>query len=232
MDRESYKLEARWGPRRESIGWCATRCARMLEGLATIDPIFAHWYKQGMSRAKANKPFCSMPPDIQEFRQIFARAPDFALSAWNGIDGPRGVSFGCWVGHGRNYPIFPNHVDISLPRSTPESVDLLTVAVLKPAILAVIAAWDPDWATVQAASYLERLGELGRGRYPRFRSGWMSYVSPRHAPRVSPPATVIVEHTLGGGLLMLATEERFTTANDDHVAVADAIQECLGPLQL
>jgi hypothetical protein len=203
----------------------------MLEGLAAIDPIFTHWYNQGETREEANTPFCAMPPNVQQLRNLLAEAPEFALADWNGIDGARGSSFAFWVGDGRNSPIFPNTVDMSLPRDTPESADLLTVAVLKPTLLAVVAAWDPDWATVAVPSYLKPLYDLPAGHFPAFRSGWMTYLSPRHALRVSPPPAAIVEHTPGGGLLLLATEARFTTANADHVAVADAIQACLAPLQ-
>jgi hypothetical protein len=201
----------------------------MLEGLAKVDAAFARWYRMGMTRAEANEPFCSMPPDVAELRSLFEAEEDLTLSAWNGIDGPRGRNFTCQAGSDRSFPFFSNGVEMPFHHLEPENADLLTVAVLKPVLLGVIAAWDPDWASVYSWNYLERF-PAGQN-LPPFRSGWMTYVSPRHALRVTPPPSAIVEHTPGGGLLMLATEEPFTVENPDHLAAADAIQAWLAPLQ-
>jgi hypothetical protein len=59
----------------------------------------------------------------------------------------------------------------------------------------------------------------------------MTYLAPQYASRITPPPTAIVEPFPGGGLLLLATEERFSMDNPAHLAVADAIQAALDPLQ-
>ena len=51
------------------------------------------------------------------------------------------------------------------------------------------------------------------------------------AKRISPPASTIVEKTSDDGILLLVTEEAFTSDNPKHVAVADEIQDTLEPLQ-
>jgi hypothetical protein len=231
MDAESYGLDAHWGPRRETAAACAVRLARMLEGLASIDPIYARWYRPAMTRAEATEPFCSMPPVVEELRKVFEAEEDSSIAAWNGIDEPRGLKFMCRAGSDAGFPVFPNWIEIPARRRQPENADLLTVAVLKPMLLSLVAAWDPDWASVYSRSYTRRLFDPTGRHLPPFRSGWMTYLPLRLALRVSPPPSAIVERTPGGGLLMLATEEPFTVENPDHVAVADAIQACLAPLQ-
>jgi len=59
---------------------------------------------------------------------------------------------------------------------------------------------------------------------------WMSYLSARFAPLVVPPRSAIVEHPQGGGLLMIATEERFDVANPAHLGVAREIEAALAPV--
>ncbi|MBV9827270.1 MAG: immunity 52 family protein [Alphaproteobacteria bacterium] len=50
------------------------------------------------------------------------------------------------------------------------------------------------------------------------------------ASRITPPAAV-VDPVPGSGLLLLATEERFSMDNPAHLAVADAIQDALYAIQ-
>ncbi len=71
MNPDSYHLKAYWGDRPETDGECGARCAQMMTRLAAIDPVFGQWCKQAMSRAAANKPFCSMPPQVAELARKF-----------------------------------------------------------------------------------------------------------------------------------------------------------------
>lgn len=48
---------------------------------------------------------------------------------------------------------------------------------------------------------------------------------------MTPPAGAIVERVAGGGMLLLATLERFSMDNPAHLAAADAIQAALAPIQ-
>jgi hypothetical protein len=105
----------------------------------------------------------------------------------------------------------------------------MTITALKPALLSIVAAWEPDRGNVVCWSYWQRL--FGDRHYPPFRSGWMTYLAPQYASRITPPPEAIAERVAGGGLLLLATEERFSMDNPEHLAVADAIQVALAPIQ-
>jgi hypothetical protein len=125
----------------------------------------------------------------------------------------------------------------------PANADLLNTAVLKPALLAFAAAWDPDWATVSPFGYFERWrrtepwndeqrkANRTDGYIPTIRGGWMTYLCPDCARRIVRPAGVEVEPVVGGGAFLLATRETFTPGDPAHDAAADAIQDALLPLQ-
>jgi hypothetical protein len=242
MSLESYKLYAGWRPRRESTRSCATRLAHMLDDLAKAHPAFARWSKQANTRAAAGKPAWTMPSNIDELTEVFEKGrqykdvpPDpwpelgYSVSAWNGNDPPYGSSFGVWAGGFADSMPFPNSVDLELDPASPDNADLMDAAVLKLALLTVITAWEPDYASAVCWSYWQRL--FGGRHYPLFRSGWMTYLAPQYASRITPPPAAIVERVPGGGLLLLATKERFSMDNPAHLAVADAVQAALEPLQ-
>jgi hypothetical protein len=214
----------------------------MLDGLAEAHSTFAQWNKQANSRAAANKSAWGMPPDIDELTKVFekgrqfkdvSRAPwpemGYSVSAWNGRDRPYGASLTLRPGTYADFSCFPNTIDLRLNRAGPDNEDLISVAVLKPALLSVATAWEPDYAVVVCWDYWER--SFGDGGYPKLRSGWMTYLAPQYASCIVPPPAAIVEQVSGGGLLLLATEERFNMDNPAHLAVADAIQAALEPLQ-
>jgi hypothetical protein len=239
---EVYKLSVHWGPRAESTTVCAQRLARMLVGLAGAHPAFVRWNKKAQTRAAANEPAWTMPPDIDELTQVFEKGrryrdiprdpwPEmgYAVSAWNGVDRPHGASLSLWPGGFTLSRPFPNSVDLELNRAGPENADLTDIGVLKPAMLSMIWAWEPDRGNVVCWDYWERL--FGDGPYPPFRSGWMTYLAPQYASRITPPPAATVERVAGGGLLLLATLERFSMDNPKHLAVADAIQAALEPIQ-
>ncbi len=111
----------------------------------------------------------------------------------------------------------------------PGNADLISVTALKPAMLRLVAAWEPDCGNLVCRDYWRRL--FGDQHYPMFRSGWMTYLAPQYASRVTPPPSAIVETVAGGGMLVLATEERFSMDNPGHLDAADAIQAALAPIQ-
>lgn len=242
MTGEVNHIEAYWGPRAESSHGCAVRLARMIDGLAKAHPAFALWKKKAHSRAAANKPAWSMPPDIDELMAVFEKGRQYkdiprvpwpemgySVSAWNGRDSPYGASLTTRPGgYGAARP-FPNTVDLKVNRARPDNTDLICAAVLKPALLSVATAWEPDYAVVVPSTYWpQAFGDRG---YPDLRSGWMTYLARTYANRIVPPPVAIVERAANGGMVLLATKEQFDMDNATHLAAAAAIQAALKPLQ-
>jgi hypothetical protein len=104
-------------------------------------------------------------------------------------------------------------------------------------------AWESDWGAVRPrgfGAHWRRNEPWGSestrrkpidGYPPPVSSGWMSYLCPDFARRISPPAGIVAERAPQGGLLMVVTESTFDGNNPAHVAAADAIQASLAPLQ-
>ena len=242
MTGEVNYIKAYWRPRAESTHDCAMRLARMLGGLAMAHPAFARWNEQADTRVAANKPAWVMPPDIEELTAVFEKGRQYkdeprvpwpemgySVSAWNGRDPPHGVSLILHSGTYADWIPFPNTIDLSLSRVGGDNTDLISVAVLKPALLNVAMAWEPDYAVVVPWTYWPRSFE--GSDYPNLRSGWMIYLAPQYAERMVPPPVAIVEPAVRGGMLLLATEQQFDMENPAHLAAADAIQIALEPLQ-
>jgi hypothetical protein len=242
MTGEVNHVEAYWAPRAESTHDCAVRLARMLEGLTKAHSAFALWNKKANSRAAANKPAWAMPPNIEELTKVFERGRQYKdlprvpwpeigyrVVAWNGRDPPYGASLSVWPGSYGTSRSLPNRVDLSLKRAGSDNTDLINAAVLKPALLSVATAWEPDYAVVVPWTYWPQV--FGDSGYPKLRSGWMTYLAPRYATRLVPPPAAIVESVPNGGTLLVATEERFDMENPAHLAAAGAVQTALGPLQ-
>jgi hypothetical protein len=242
MSGEVNHVKAYGQPRVESARDCAVRLGRMLEGLAKAHPAFSRWNKQAYSRAAANKPAWAMPPDIGELTQVFERGRvhkdvprvpwpgmGFHVSAWNGRDPPHSAVLRINAGADADLRSVPNTVDLRLKRAGPDNADLINATTLRPVLLSVATAWEPDYAVVVPWTYWPQA--FGDDGYPDLRSGWMTYLAPRYAGCIIPPPAAIVELLPNGGMLLLATEERFDMENPAHLAVAAAVQAALDPLQ-
>jgi hypothetical protein len=246
MNPASYRIRTDWAARAETTRACAIRMARMLTNLAALHSAFARWYEQAWTLEEAFVPLCKMPPQINELTEVFDKGRHFtdvsnelmadlgySVGAWNGVDGPDGVSMSLGVGSYTEQRPFPNEVGITvhgLGALEPGSPDLINAKCLKAVLLTMIDAWEPSWANIADWDYGHKALSTTRILQP-FRSGWMTYLSSPYARKVTPPLSAITESVDGGGILMLATNEVFTPDNPQHVAVADAIQACLEPLQ-
>ncbi|MGH7059515.1 MAG: Imm52 family immunity protein [Stellaceae bacterium] len=242
MTSQVFWVEGYWQSRPESARACAARLAVMLDGLAKAHPAFARWYRKARTRAAANKSAWGMPPDIDELTAVFEKGRQYkdvprvpwpeigyAVLAWNGCERPYAASLTIRSGGYRNSTPFPNTAALRLNLSVTGNADLISRTVLEAVLLSLAEAWEPDYGVVVCGDYWRRL--FGERHYPMFRSGWMTYLAARYASRVTPPPEATAERVPGGGLLLLATEERFRMDNPAHLAAADAIQAALTPIQ-
>lgn len=239
----TYQLSAFWGPRSENAAACATRLARMLTDLTTIHPAFTLWNRGGRSRATSNRPFCAMPPNLEELTGIFEKGlahrdvprdpwPEmgYSIGAWNGRDDACGVSLRVHAGAYYNHPE-PNSVGMQVPPTQPGNEDFINAKVLARVLVAIATAWDASWGVIESWDYKGR-NTNANGQFLRPWGGWITYLSAPYANRIAtPPPTAAVEPVAGGGLVIVATPEPFTVANPAHVAALDAIQQALAPIQ-
>ena len=110
----------------------------------------------------------------------------------------------------------------------PTDASIVTYDLFRSAMLAIIEAWEVTWCAAYPTNIMDFWPPVGSGHH--FRLAWMTYVSPRFAPLIRPPRGIEAQTVAGGGLLMVATRERFDVANTDHMAAARAINTAMAPL--
>ena len=122
-----------------------------------------------------------------------------------------------------------NTVDIHTKRLNAANAAFITTPIFTSALLAIARAWDATWCAAYPWDIIPLWPKSGPGQ-PHFRMAWITYLSPRFAPMVTPPRSAIVDRTAEGGLVMTATEDRFDVANPAHLAVARDIDAAIAPI--
>lgn len=101
---------------------------------------------------------------------------------------------------------------------------IVSYPVFKAVLLSIVSAWDVR----HAQAYSDDLSKLWNQPSKRFLDlAWMTYLEPALARKVAPPRDVLVERMDDGGLLMIAAEETFDTANPGHMAAARSIMDAV-----
>lgn len=215
----------------------------MLGRLAALHPVFGRWRRKAKTKAAAQKPFCSMPPDAAELRDIIAKTGErhitgrplpelgYRFYAWNELDDDHGLFFRAKVGEQREGVGDFNNIFFQLGQQKPANGDLLNYSVLKEVLVAVGQSWNADWGTIEPWA-CDLIPRDAKGDLLRPWGGWLTYLSPAFASKVAPPGAAVVERFSDGGLIMGVTKDPFDQNNPTQVAVYNAIQASLRPLQI
>jgi hypothetical protein len=173
---------AYWGPRTESADECANRLARCLDLLGEAHPALSTWFRKGKSKSAASgEPMTTSPEALTELiaggrnrTDVSGRVINelgFRLSAWNKNSIP--VSFSTTCGASPATASVMNVFLLELPDPAGDGAPLYEPKVARAVLEAIVAAWDPQWATF--ASYSMRNAQPHRNGRPV--AGWMTYVS-------------------------------------------------------
>lgn len=229
-----YSIIAYWGPRPESPEACVPRFLRMLEALSGIDPVFGNWHAVRWT----GTPLKSMSREdlIKFIADGVSRADDGDPTPQNGYQfgganglrrNPRLVDLSIEAGMSIPANFFINTASLLTEPLDDENASFINVEVFRKATLAIATAWDATWC---GASHWG-MGDLKpKRKRPWFGLEWITYLSSRFAPMVTPPRSAIVERLPDGALLMTATEERFDATNPAHLAIARDIEAALAPI--
>jgi hypothetical protein len=255
--KNGFIITAYWGPRPEAPGQIAARCQVLLDRLAAISPKFSSWTFIGRNRPPQSNPQGTSGGRYRRGSYTVAAdhlsRADLAQLVEAGIDrddegvpipefgysfsafarsrtDPDGLSLrvhaGCWT----RLKFLTNTVHIETRPLCEENEAWLTLPLLKAAMLAVCDAWDVTWAAIYPADLVELWTPAYTKSRPTFDLAWVTYLSPWFAPMVTPPCSTIVEHTSQGGIVMMATQERFDVTNAAHLAAAREIKAAIGPI--
>lgn len=232
-----YGISSYWGPRRESPVALAARYVALLDALSAIDPVFGNWFFFGRKKGTRLAPL-SRAEIIELIAKSVTRddygkptpAGGYIFGAGNGLmKEPRHVTSMLSVGSTFPGPYYINCITLETASLNAENAAFINSHVMKQAILAIASTWEVTWCAAYPSDLLDHWREPER-KQMHFKLAWITFVSSRFAPMIAPPASAISERLPDGGLLMLATEERFSTSNPAHLAVARDIEASLAPL--
>ena len=229
-----FNIQSYWGPRGETPEAIANRYIRMVEALARIDPVFTPWWYGDIDGKTI--PFdqarIRLPALIAENTgEEWGPRDGYSFFGGNALDfNPRCLSLGGRAGNSLCPIGFVNSVDLETVPRHDGVVDasIVTYDLFRSAMLAIIGAWDVTWCAAYPANLRDFWPPVGSGHH--FKLAWMTYVSPRFASQIRPPRGVESQTVAGGGVLMVATRERFDVTNTGHMAAARAIDTAMAPL--
>jgi hypothetical protein len=216
-----------WGPRREAIAACAERLTHCLSDLGKLDSAFSSWRcvkeSRGIPYSQLNSSIVSrwlaegvnrtdigheLIPELGFSLLLVANEEETAL--------PLSIACGMWS------PRLSNCCSLDLPCSGNTASRLLNVSTLMQVAKAIIASWEPEGGVITSHECSRLVGA------PRYESeaGWITYVSDKCAARAAIPEKATVEPVVGGKLV-IATLDRFSTANPKHMAIVRQLSRSL-----
>lgn len=203
---DPFYLGAYWGPRREDPEQCADRLSRCLVGLASDSELLDAWFPKANRRSKATGAPVSV--DSSALAALFRSGQNrrdadgspiaelgLSVALWNG-DFKRAV--GLSVKCGAWSPVVPNSFVLSLPAADDGGSELYQPETARTMMRAVIASWEPEWATWTSHA----LREVQQPEPGAPVLGWATYLSSgRAVAEVGLPQGVEVE-PIGAGVLL------------------------------
>jgi len=245
MSKMQFDIFSSWDPRPETPKELGRRMLKNLDALRGLGPHFQDWWFMDHSRPalemnRENFHEYLLPLDetmrgrMTEMVELGVRRGDYGEPRPNGgytITASNSVGnspyYACLNAHGGGI-VDPRagYRMAEFRASTLSDSDpgIVSYPLFRTVLLSIIAAWDVR----HAQAYSEALTTLWHEPSKLFLDlAWMTYLSPDLAEGVTPPGDVLVETTAEGGLLMIAAEEIFDTANPKHMAAARGILEAL-----
>jgi len=228
---------ATWAVRPESPEQLARRVVRTLDALSAASRLLRGWlvserYPYEIAyEDQHTMPFAVARGKMKEIVEACAWGAREALgynlgAAVSDITSSRFMEFSANAGgHDEHGPGF-RCARLWTNRFTEADPELVTVPLFKAALFALVEAWEPEFAIAKSFS-LDRYS--GKKSAP-FAPAWMTYLSAPLARQIVLPADVRIERDDAGGILMIATEEKFDVENSAHMAAAERICAAVGAI--
>jgi hypothetical protein len=233
----SYCIRSDLPSNPESPASLGAKFARTLDALSSIDlTIFPNWEVMDFL-ARNSLPLAAARPRIAAIVDNNISRDDFGQP-----EPYRGYSVGAYTGHG----LGPRRMSLRIrsggrnagetdlqagePDMFPDPA-IVTSPVFKAVLLAINAIWPPAWA----CAYAFRMGYdkvpliPGAALFPysRFHIPWLAYLSAPLAAGIELPPEIETERTPGGGLLIIATDERLEPTNPEHLRRARILADTM-----
>jgi hypothetical protein len=208
-----------------------------LDALSDIEPIFANW--QVMKYGPGDSfPLPTVRPRIAVIIENNVHRDDlreplpdegYTLGAYTETTDARRTMF-LRINAGGKKQRGDTSLQLGSFRS-PSDPAVVTYPLYKAALLAINASWPPPWACAYAFEgyYYEEALSPGAPPFPysKFHIPWIAYLSTPLAKGLELPAEILTERTAGGGVLMIAAEERLDPSNGEHLRRARILAETM-----
>jgi hypothetical protein len=229
MVTEAHFVRFFWGPRREEAGQVAKRLRRYLKGLLELDPVFDQWYPMGKN---PDKP---VPLDLGTLEALCRKGisreevPPFKPIDDLGFSVSL-LTGGSWMLHlgvhgGVVTPYVQNSVIMDLPRTGVVGKRICRAEPLIALCRLVVQCWDPEVGQIWSTALAEALEIPEDG----IDVGWLTYVAKRRMRLPELDRAIEVIPLARAGHLVLATRQRFSAENANHLARAARIAAALNP---
>jgi hypothetical protein len=230
-------IQAEWGLREEPSEICAARLVRMLQAFEPLHSCFPLLMWTGGRM----RPLYPLPTRFEEFARLFSPVRIYDEAQKRRLsDGFSFTADAHWgdrrfiqhhIRAGRHIDCDeqvarPNSVIISTVIRDPDGEDREMVRAQWPALLTVIAAWEPERAG--AFSHELSAATHNPARPSFFNGAWAGYVDAKRAQRITAPPEAVAGRSADGGLMLLVTEGILNGADPKHRQVLGDIHAALG----
>jgi hypothetical protein len=221
----NYEIIAAW-TRSETPEEIAPKFLRTLDELESIDPRLRDWVT---SDELVGGPMYPIPRDgivawiTSQMRENGMGELDpkagyalMAVSEHGAASGLPVCIMPCPGGLWRSTALF----EIGMSEWPPKPGDI-TYSLYKAVLLTIVSIWMPPWANARCSIWGKPYPKSPPGvppfPYSGYQMPWISYLNADRAAKVDVSPEVATERTPDGGLLMVATEERFDPTNPNHM---------------
>jgi hypothetical protein len=244
MSANQFTIFSSWNRRPETPEQLGQRMLMNLDALSGLNPYFRNWQLHDLERDPMEMtdenqreylfPLEEMRGHMTEMAERGVRRDD------DGEPDPAG-GYCIVASNDEEYPsrdvsLFVNGGGVVDPRAAPSSASfetsddspadpsIVTYPVFKAALMSLVSAWDVQCAQAYSAELREFWNQPSRHFLDL---AWMTYLSPELSEGFTPPGDVLTEHVGDGGILMIAAQDTFDTANTRHMAAARSILNAL-----
>jgi len=217
-----------WGPRQEDANECADRLSRFFGELRAITPVFAMWTRVGGRSEPARRSPIEKPILSEWFARSVLRTdigshpmPEggFTLSFLTRYEPERDISL--TVSCGVYSKWVPNVCSMRFPNAGKAARETLQLPVLVKIAKAAVTCWQPDRGVISSHEAREKLSSpIGAPV-----GGWITYLPAKYARLAVPPGGA--SESVRDGRLIIATPDRFSSANPTHMRFARELTRML-----
>ena len=228
-----FKVAGYWKARQESLDACATRLQQFLITLSECDPVFAKWYKKGMSKRKAQQTQIDLgiKDELVDLLESGRHRCDSDKSVidelgshigmWNGETSSKMVGLSVTCGQ---YSTVQGLGGNSVLLELPEDLDTLQQCDnMVKVLLAVANCWQPDWAGVFSVDAMVNRDFSVAVPFV----DWMVYVG-KKCENLSPPRAFAVHKVNEKGSIIVVQPNPPQPDNSAHIEKVKAIESFLG----